>query len=140
MHITRNLGQEIENPQHTFTLVENEFKMKIDLLSYKLYHNAKDLEREKQSNSDMKMMIIKDCKYLGESHYYAIKQHLNNLYQQIENEKRYCSNLQSELNQLKNYNENLMNIVHLMNKKLDNLENIMGIQLKSKKVRFSKNY
>jgi len=109
-------------------------------LSYKLYHNAKDLEREKQSNSDLKMMIIKDCKYLGESHYYAIKQHLNNLYEQIENEKRYCANLQSELNQLKNYNENLMNIVQLMNKKLDNLENIMGIQLKSKKVRFSKNY
>ena len=111
MNLTKLLGEELDNPQVTFNLVEKDLKEKIDLLSYKLYQNAKELEHERESNGDLKIKISKECKYLGESYYYAIKQHFNNLSNQIENEKNLSINLQKELNVLKTYNENIVNII-----------------------------
>ena len=121
------LGEELDNPQVTFKLVEYDLKGKIDLLSYKLYLYTKELEQEKQSNDDIKHKITKECKYLGESYYYAIKQHLGNLSKQIEIEKNLSSNLQKELITLKSNNEILVNSIFMMNNKLDHLENEIGI-------------
>jgi hypothetical protein len=134
MFVTKLLGEELDNPQVTFTLLENDFDARIKLLSYKLYQNAKELTFEQQNNDDLKIKINKETKYLGESYFYAITQHMNNLKKQIDDEKNLAGNLQKEINHLKNFNEQLMNAVIHMNKKLDQLERDMGIALKMKRM------
>ena len=104
MYVTQFLGEELDNPQVTFTRLENQFNTRIKLLSFKLYDNSKQLEHEKQSNDDLRAKINKECKYLGESYYYAIKQHFNNLNKQIEDEKNISSLLQKEIYNLKDFN------------------------------------